>query len=245
MREFGLIGKTLQHSFSAKYFNDKFQNEGITDCNYQLFELENIEDIRGLISNSPNLQGFNITIPYKESIIPYLDVVDDVVREIGACNCVKIINGKLHGFNTDVIGFMISILPLIEPQHHSAIILGNGGSSKAVIYALEQMSIDHQVIARNARDKNEILWQDINKALIEEHKVIINTTPLGMWPKVDDFPNIPYEAIDRFHLAFDLIYNPTTTKFLEKADAQDAEIKNGMEMLTEQAEAAWGIWMED
>ncbi len=245
MREFGLIGKTLQHSFSAKYFNDKFQNEGITDCNYQLFELENIEDIRGLISNSPNLQGFNITIPYKESIIPYLDVVDDVVREIGACNCVKIINGKLHGFNTDVIGFMISILPLIEPQHHSAIILGNGGSSKAVIYALEQMSIDHQVIARNTRDKNEILWQDINKALIEEHKVIINTTPLGMWPKVDDFPNIPYEAIDRFHLAFDLIYNPTTTKFLEKADAQDAEIKNGMEMLTEQAEAAWGIWMED
>lgn len=245
MREFGLIGKTLQHSFSAKYFNDKFQNEGITDCNYQLFELENIEDIRGLISSSPNLKGFNITIPYKESIIPYLDVVDDVVREIGACNCVKIINGKLHGFNTDVIGFMISILPLIEHQHHSAIILGNGGSSKAVIYALEQMSIDYQVIARNARDKNEILWQDINKALIEEHKVIINTTPLGMWPKVDDFPNIPYEAIDRFHLAYDLIYNPTTTKFLEKADAQDAVIKNGMEMLTEQAEAAWGIWMED
>lgn len=198
-----------------------------------------------MISSSPNLKGFNITIPYKESIIPYLDVVDDVVREIGACNCVKIINGKLHGFNTDVIGFMISILPLIEHQHHSAIILGNGGSSKAVIYALEQMSIDYQVIARNARDKNEILWQDINKALIEEHKVIINTTPLGMWPKVDDFPNIPYEAIDRFHLAYDLIYNPTTTKFLEKADAQDAVIKNGMEMLTEQAEAAWGIWMED
>ena len=242
MKEYGLIGKNLKHSFSAKYFNNKFEKEGIKNCNYQLFELANIEDIRIFIQSNPNLKGFNITIPYKEAIIPYLDEVDDMVKEIGACNCVKIEDGKLIGFNTDVAGFMLSILPLIEPQHHSAVILGNGGAAKAVIYSLEQISIDYQVFAREPKNKYELIWSELNEQHIEDNKIIINTTPIGMWPNVDNSPEIPFHALDRFHLVYDLIYNPETTKFLKKAIDQDAIIKNGLEMLEQQAEAAWDIW---
>ncbi len=242
MREFGLIGKTLKHSFSANYFNAKFLAEGIYGCNYQLFELENISELPKLITEHPNLRGFNITIPYKESILPYLDDMDDMVKEIGACNCVKIENGKLFGYNTDVVGFTNSILPLIEYQHHKALILGNGGAAKAVIYALEQMSIAFQVIARNPKNKTELAWRNLSEDIVKECKIIINATPIGMWPKEDAFPDIAYNALSQFHLAFDLIYNPEATQFLQKAAVQGAKTQNGLEMLELQAEAAWAIF---
>ena len=242
MNEFGLVGKSLKHSFSAKYFNEKFQRDGIKDCNYQLFELPKIEDLSHLLKQHPNLKGLNITTPYKESILPYLDKKEDVVEEIGACNCVKIENGKLIGYNTDVNGFMISILSLLEHQHHKAIILGNGGAAKAVKFALEQISIDYQVIARTPRSDSELAWDKLDREMMDEYKIIINTTPVGMWPSVSEFPDIPYDGFSRFHLAFDLIYNPEKTVFLKKAEQEDAVVKNGLEMLEQQAEAAWEIF---
>ena len=244
MRYYGLIGKKLGHSFSAKYFNDKFSKEGITDAQYDLYELDDIGQLPELLSENPDLKGLNITIPYKEKVLPLLHRMDKTVVETGACNCIKIEDGKLHGFNTDVHGFMVSILPLIDVHHHSALVLGNGGAAKAVVYALEQWSIDVQVVARNPKSKDELPWNELTEEMLREHKIIVNTTPLGMWPDVDDYPDIPYEEIDRFHLCFDLIYNPEKTVFLKKAEEQDAVIKNGMEMLEEQANRAWEIWNE-
>ncbi len=242
MKQYGLIGKSLTHSFSAKYFNTKFQKEGIEDSHFDLFELETIEQIHGLLQKNPNLQGFSVTIPYKEAILPYLDEMDSVVEEIGACNCVKIKDGKLIGFNTDVDGFMKSFLPLVDLHHDSAIVLGNGGAAKAIIHSLEQWSLDPLVVARNPKNEGELPWEELTEEMVNEHKLIINTTPIGTWPNVDDCPDIPYQGIDRFHLVYDLIYNPEKTTFLKKAEAQDAVTKNGMEMLEQQAEAAWLIW---
>jgi len=242
MKQYGLIGKTLSHSFSAKYFNEKFEKEGITDCHYELFELENIADIHQLLQKNPNLRGFNVTIPYKEAILPYLDELDIVVQEIGACNCVKVEDGKLIGYNTDVDGFMPTFLALMEMHHDKAIVLGNGGAAKAVIYSLEQWSLDPLVVARNPKNEKELPWNELTEEMVNSHKIIINTTPIGMWPHVNDFPDIPYQGIDRFHLVYDLIYNPEKTLFLKKAEEQDATIKNGMEMLEQQAETAWIIW---
>lgn len=242
MKQFGLIGKSLKHSFSRKYFQEKFQSEGIEDHYYELFELERIDDLLPLLQQNSSLKGFNVTIPYKESILPYLDEIDQSVEEIGACNCVKIVDGKLYGTNTDSIGFLNSFLPLVEMQHHSALILGNGGSSKAIVYTLEQCSIECTIIARNPKSNNELEWNSLTTGLIQNHKVIINTTPIGMWPQVNDFPGIPYEEIDRFHLIYDLIYNPEKTIFLQKAEARNAIIKNGLEMLELQAEASWSFW---
>jgi len=241
MKQYGLIGKSLSHSFSAKYFNEKFRKEGITDCHYELFELEDIADIHQLLQKNPNLQGFNVTIPYKEAILPYLDELDVVVEEIGACNCVKVKDGKLIGYNTDVDGFMPTFLALMEMHHDKAIVLGNGGAAKAVIYSLEQWSLDPLVVARNPKN-DELPWNELTEEMVNSHKIIINTTPIGMWPNVNDFPDIPYQGIDRFHLVYDLIYNPEKTLFLKKAEEQDAVIKNGMEMLEQQAETAWIIW---
>jgi shikimate dehydrogenase len=241
MRYFGLIGKKLGHSFSAKYFNDKFSKEGVTDAQYDLYEIDSIAQLPELLSENPGLKGFNVTIPYKEQILPYLHRMDKTVVETGACNCVKVEDGKLHGFNTDIHGFMVTILPLIDVHHHSALVLGNGGASKAVVYSLEQWSIDVQVVARNPRSEHELPWKDLTEEMVNEHKIIVNTTPLGMWPDTDTYPDIPYEGIDRFHLCYDLIYNPENTVFLQKAEAHDAVIKNGMEMLEQQAERAWEL----
>lgn len=242
MKKYGLIGKSLTHSFSAKYFNDKFLNEGIADCQFDLFELKNIDSIRKLVEQNPQLKGFSVTIPYKESILPYLDEMDEVVKEIGACNCVKVLDGKLIGYNTDVGGFTNSFLPLLDLHHDAAIVLGNGGAAKAIIHSLEQWSLDPLVVARNPRNKNELAWGSLTEEMVNDHKLIINTTPVGTWPNVNEYPDIPYQGIDRFHLVYDLIYNPEKTTFLKKAEAQDAVIKNGMEMLEQQADAAWVIW---
>jgi len=242
MFQYGLIGKSLSHSFSAKYFNDKFEKEGITDCSFELFELDSIEQVRDLVKNNPNLKGFSVTIPYKEAILPYLDELNVVVEDIQACNCVKVVDGKLIGYNTDIDGFMSSFLAIMEMHHDKAIVLGNGGAAKAVIHSLEQWSLDPLVVARNPKNENEITFDKLTEEIINEHKIIVNTTPVGMYPNVDECPDIPYSGIDRFHLVYDLIYNPEKTLFLQKAEAQDATIKNGMEMLEQQAETAWIIW---
>lgn len=242
MKQYGLIGKSLKHSFSKEYFNKKFQIEGIRNHFYDLYELDKIEDLLSFLQQNPNLKGVNVTIPFKETILPYLDNLDKTVEEIGACNCVNIVNGKLHGTNTDAIGFLNSFLPLVEMQHHSAIILGNGGASKAIVYALEQCSIECTIVARSLKSNNELKWNELNKELIQNNKILINTTPIGMWPKNKEFPDIPYDGIDRFHLVYDLIYNPEKSVFLEKAESQDATIKNGLEMLELQAEASWAFW---
>ncbi len=242
MRKFGLIGKSLKHSFSQDYFNSFFKKECITDAEYNLYEISNISELPKLLDKEKDILGFNVTMPYKEAIIPYLNHSDDIVKEIGACNCVKIVDGELYGYNTDVHGFMLSIIPLIEPQHHKAIILGNGGASKAVIYALEQMSIDFKVVARNPKTDKEIKWESlINKDFIDTN-IVINTTPIGMYPNVNEFPQIPYEVFSRFHLVYDLIYNPPETQFLIKAKEYDTVTKNGFEMLNIQANKAWEIW---
>lgn len=245
MRQFGLIGQSLSHSFSAKYFNDKFEKEGIPDARFDLFELKSIEELKSVLQKNPDLEGFSVTIPYKETIIPFLDDMGPIVKEIGACNCVKVKDGKLIGYNTDVEGFSQSILPLIERHQYSAIVLGNGGASKAVVYALEHMSIDVQVIARNPKNESERSWDKLDAALMEQYKIIVNTTPLGMYPEINAAPDIPYPAMDRFYLAYDLIYNPEKTSFLQKSEDQCAEISNGLEMLQLQADAAWAIWNEE
>jgi shikimate dehydrogenase len=242
MKQYGLIGKSLSHSFSARYFNTKFENEGITDCRFELFELKDIKQVKELVNNNPELMGFSVTIPYKETILPYLDEMNATVEDIGACNCVKVENGKLIGYNTDIDGFMSSFLAVLEMHHDSSIVLGNGGAAKAVIHSLEQWSLDPLVVARNPKNEHELPWDELTEEIINQHKIIINTTPVGMYPSVDEYPNIPYKGIDRFHLVYDLIYNPEKTLFLQKAEAQDATIKNGLEMLEQQAETAWIIW---
>lgn len=242
MRKFGLIGKALGHSFSAKYFNNKFKDEGIKNCVYELYELTDIAKIKDLISANTSIEGLNITIPFKETVIPLLDFQDESVKETGACNCIKITDGKLYGFNTDVRGFLAAFLSVMYMDYHKILILGNGGASKAVMGALDELSLEYTIVARNPKNDNELNWKNLNSQHIVEHSVIINTTSAGMWPNSSEFPDIPYDAITRTHLAFDLIYNPEKTEFLKKAESQGAEIENGMYMLELQAEESWDIF---
>jgi shikimate dehydrogenase len=239
MRLFGLIGKTLKHSFSKSYFTKKFADEGLTDCRYETFELENIQQLPTLLQQQP--QGFNITIPYKKEVLPYLHEANEIVREIGACNCVKVVDGKLYGFNTDVLGFQQSLQKRLQPYHQKALVLGTGGSSNAVQYALKQLGISYQLVSRQ-RGAGLITYEDLNEAILHDHHLIINTTPVGMFPNTDQAPPIPYQYLTDKHLLFDLIYNPEKTLFLQKGEAQGAAICNGYEMLILQAEASWDIW---
>lgn len=242
MRRFGLIGKTLKHSFSQNYFTQKFQRENLTDCSYSNFELQSIDEVTELVC-TPGLEGFNITIPYKEEIIPFLHKKNIIVDKIGACNCVKIINGQLHGFNTDAIAFQKSLEKKIESHHECALVLGSGGASKAIQYALKEMNIDFLIVSRKAKT-NQMGYEDVSEDVIKKHPIIINTTPLGMYPNIDQDPPIPYNALSSQHLLFDLTYNPEKTKFLQQGEAQGAKIMNGYEMLVLQAEESWRIWNE-
>lgn len=241
MKRFGLIGYPLTHSFSKKYFSDKFQRELIAECTYENFPLTTIEEFPALII-SQQLNGLNVTIPYKELVIPYLQQLDETAREIGAVNTIKISGGKTKGFNTDVYGFMQSIMKLLEPHHNRALILGTGGSSKAVSYGLKKMGIENHFVSRNPEGGEEISYNELDREAIRQYKIIINTTPLGMFPNVDDCPPISYEHITSSHLLFDLIYNPEETLFLKKAKEQHAKTRNGLEMLQLQAEESWRIW---
>lgn len=247
MRLFGLIGYPLSHSFSKGYFSEKFQRENIKDCRYENFPLDDISQLTGIIENNPGLSGLNITIPYKEKVIPFLDSISDEAREIGAVNTITIHRSgnrvTLSGFNTDVYGFSESIKPLLEPQHTSALVLGSGGASKAVKFALKKLGINYLQISRYRNEKN-LTYEDVNRELLEQNKIIINTTPLGTFPKVEELPPLPYQYLGSSHLLYDLVYNPAVTSFLNRGLEQNCQIKNGLQMLHLQAEKAWEIWNE-
>lgn len=242
MRQFGLIGYPLSHSFSQKFFTDKFREEHIADCVYENFPLENIDALRAVLESNPQLAGLNVTIPYKEKVIPYLHHQSDVVKQIGACNCIKIVNGELHGYNTDVTGFENSLRPLLEAHHRKALVLGTGGAAKAIHFVMEKLGIIFLEVSRNPFSGRQISYEQLTPELLEQHTLIINTTPVGMYPHVNECPPLPYEALTPRHYLFDLVYNPVKTQFLQKGEEQGAVTKNGGDMLVIQAEESWKIW---
>ena len=245
MREYGLIGYPLTHSFSQKYFTGKFEQEGITDAVFHAFAIPAIENLPGLLQLHPLLKGFAITIPYKRPVIKYCDEVSDAVNEMNACNCVKIRDEKLYGYNTDVIGFEKSFTKHLKPWHNKALILGTGGAASAVEFVLHKLQIDYLFVSRTKNiEKNILEYNDVDAALMGTHNIIINATPLGTYPKVDDAPAIPYHLLSNQHYLFDLVYNPAKTKFLSLGEQQGAVIENGFEMLVLQAEENWKVWNE-
>ncbi len=238
MQQFGIIGYPLEHSFSAKYFTKKFNDENI-DARYELYPLKSIESFDALCRQH-HFTGLNVTLPYKEAIIPCLDELDDTARQIGAVNVIHFHDGKLIGYNTDTLGFMQSIQPLIQPHHRQALILGTGGAAKAVNYALRKLNIMATFVSRN--HEKGITYQELTPHIFARHQIIVNCTPLGMYPQIEDCPPIPYQYITSEHLVYDVVYNPDETLFLKKAKTQGAVTRNGMSMLTGQAQAAWKIW---
>ena len=240
--QFGLVGKNISYSFSKGYFGEKFEKLNLKDYSYDNLDIQNIEDCPEFLKQNPTISGLNVTIPYKEAIIPYLDKLSKRATEIGAVNTIKITkSGKLKGFNTDYIGFQKSIEPLLNVNHKKALILGTGGASKAVAYALKQLEIPYLFVSRNDIG-DAIGYNQINEKTVEEFQIIINCTPVGTFPNTNSCPEIPYEYFTTNHLAFDLIYNPAETLFLKKAKEKGAIVKNGLEMLTLQAEKSWDIW---
>lgn len=240
-RLFGLIGYPLSHSFSKKYFTAKFEKEGLHDCGYELFPLKHIEELKGLLASHPTLQGLNVTIPYKESVLSFLDERDEMVIKIKACNCIKIVNGRLKGFNTDAIGFERSLEGQLLPGHLRALILGTGGAAKAVEYVLDKRGIPYKHVSRKPSVYN-YSYEQLTKEVIAAHTLIINTTPLGMHPSTTEAAPIPYEALTPAHYLYDMVYNPEKTLFLAKGERMGARIKNGYDMLVLQAEESWRIW---
>jgi len=248
MKEYGLTGFPLTHSFSKRYFTEKFETEKI-DSSYDNFEIDNISKFPDIINNNPGLIGLNVTIPYKEQVIPFLDELNDSAREIAAVNTVKIIRTDsgiiLKGFNTDTFGFETSLKPLLKEQHKKALILGTGGASKALKYVLNKLKIEFISASIEELKENEIRYEDIDEKMMNERLLIINATPLGTYPKTDTFPNIPYQYITEKHLLFDLVYNPEVTQFMTKGLQNGATVKNGYEMLLNQAIKSYEIWNEE
>jgi shikimate dehydrogenase len=241
---YGLIGATLSHSFSKTYFDEKFFREGLRDHRYELFPIAHIEEIESILKDTKGLSGLNVTIPYKEQVMAYVNDLDPVAKNIGAVNVLRIRGGKLEGFNTDAAAFHETISKwLPEDRRFEALILGTGGSSKAVKEALTKAGIAFQTVSRTA-GKGEFVYDDLakDKGIISGHQLIINTTPVGMMPNTNAMPPIPYEQIGAEHYVYDLIYNPARTIFLQKAEMKGANIKNGLEMLQIQAEKSWDIW---
>lgn len=255
MKEYGLIGLTLGHSFSKKFFTDKFNREGI-DARYLNFEIPDIRCLQEIILDHPHLEGLNCTIPYKEAIIPYLDNITPEAREIGAVNVVKIqrdgshagghsMDGiRLTGFNSDIIGFTGSIAPLLKPHHRKALILGTGGAAKAINVGLKKLGLECTYVSRKGSE-GRLAYTEITPQTLQEHHVIVNCSPVGMYPHTEEVPSLPYEAISPNHLLYDLIYNPQTTLFLQKGAQQGATVKNGQEMLELQAIAGWNFWTSE
>lgn len=245
MKKYGLIGYPLGHSFSKNYFNEKFHSEGI-DAKYVNFEIPHISDLPGIVAGNPNLVGLNVTIPYKEQVISYLDELDEAAAAIGAVNVIRIERNhgktRLVGYNSDVIGFTQSIESLLEPHHKKALILGTGGASKAIHYGLQQLGLESLFVSRSRSNDNTITYDDLTPEIMKEYKVIVNCTPVGMYPKADEAPRIPYECLTPEHLLYDLLYNPNTTLFMKKGSDHGAIVKNGLEMLLLQAFGAWDIW---
>ncbi|WP_143962847.1 shikimate dehydrogenase family protein [Litoribacter populi] len=245
MREFGLIGYPLSHSFSKKYFQEKFIREGVADTRYELFELESLDKLSDLIHSRPDLKGLNVTIPYKQKVMTFLEELSDEAAEIGAVNVIKIKEGKLVGHNTDYIGFRQSLVNWLGTERPAALILGTGGASKAVEHALKKMGIEYRFVSRNAG--NELLaytYDELNRKpeILEKYRLIINTTPLGTHPNTEVMPPIPLDAVTAKHKVYDLVYNPEKTFLMRSVEARGGLSKNGLEMLQLQAEAAWNIW---
>ena len=245
MKKFGLIGYPLGHSFSKNFFNEKFHSE-LIDAEYVNFEIPDIKDLEKVIASNPNLEGFNVTIPYKEQVIAYLNEIDKDAEAIGAVNVVKIshVKGKtiLKGYNSDVLGFTQSIESMLEPQHKKALILGTGGASKAINYSLRKLGLETLFVSRSRKSENTIMYEDITPEIMDEYKVIVNCTPVGMYPLADECPDIPYDCLTPQHLLYDLLYNPDTTLFMKKGQDNGATVKNGLEMLLLQAFGSWDIW---
>jgi shikimate dehydrogenase len=258
MKKFGLIGFPLSHSFSKVFFTEKFKREGLTDHSYELFPLPDISGLEDLIRENPGICGLNVTIPHKIGVMYYLDQIDEAAKKIDAVNCIKVMNGRpvkdffageisaspavLHGYNTDAYGFEASLRPLLKKHHQQALILGNGGASRAVIYVLEKLGIAHLTVTRRRALAGQINYGQLSPEIMKGYSVIINTTPLGMSPHTHTFPEIPYGQLTDSHLLYDLVYNPEETQFLKKGREQGATVKNGLEMLYLQAEKSWEIW---
>ena len=244
VRRYGLIGFPLSHSFSGSYFHTKFEKEKRTDCRYDLFPIENISHLPSLLQEYPELCGLNVTIPYKEQVLPYLNELSDAVREIGACNCIRISNGKLEGHNTDVVGFENTLIPLLKSHHHSALILGTGGAAKAVAWVLKKRGISYWYVSRKSSPET-MTYLDCSKDFLASTFLVINTTPLGMYPQIDIAPELNYHAIGNQHVLIDLIYNPSRTLFMKKGEERGAVVENGLKMLEIQADESWKIWQQN
>ena len=244
MQKYGLIGYPLKHSFSIGYFNEKFKSEGI-DAEYINFEIPDIKDFTAIIDQNPNLCGMNVTIPYKEQVIPFLDELDKDTAAIGAVNVIKIIRQKgkvkLVGYNSDIIGFSQSIKPLLKEHHKKALILGAGGAAKAIFHGLKNLGVEGTYVSRT-KEPGKLTYEELTPEIIAENTIIVNCTPVGMFPNDAFCPDIPYELLTPHHLLYDLIYNPDTTLFMKKGAQKGAKTKNGLEMLLLQAFAGWEIW---
>jgi len=246
MRQFGLIGKSLIHSFSGDYFNRKFSDSGIKDAQFSMFSIPDISQIRDVISANPFLLGLSVTIPYKTDIIDYIDDLDEPAKAIGAVNSLKIIRQgdkiRIKGFNTDYLGFIDSLKTADYKKFKKALILGTGGASKAVAYALKILNIDFRFVSRDPKNLTIYSYSDLSKEVLSRYSLIINTTPLGMYPDIKTYPDIPYQHLNSQHLLFDLVYNPRETVFLNKGLQQNTYICNGLNMLYAQADYSWKIW---
>ncbi len=246
IKKFGLIGEKLSHSFSKIYFENKFKELNLIENEYNLYPLKSIEELHQLLSKETNLVGLNVTIPYKESVLDFLDELDNEAKNINAVNCIKIFNQngyfKLKGYNTDAYGFRQSIKPFLESQHEKALLLGSGGAAKAVEYVLKTLGIIVFSVTRNKTQENQFTYDELTSDILNQFKLIVNCTPVGMYPKIEEFPKIPYEAIKSDYLLYDLIYNPEETIFLKKGKENGAVCINGSSMLYHQADEAWRIW---
>lgn len=242
MSKFGLLGRHISYSFSKAHFTKKFEIEGLAHT-YENFDMESISEFPNVLKNNPDLKGLNVTIPYKEQVMTYLENIDQEAEEIGAVNTITISKtGKLKGYNTDCYGFKNSIQPLLKPHHTSALILGTGGASKAVAYALKELGITYDYVSRTPNELAKYRYSDLTPSLINSRLILINCSPVGTYPNINECPNIPYEGISNKHLLYDLIYNPLQTKFLSIGASKGAIISNGLKMLELQAEKAWNIW---
>lgn len=248
MKKLGLIGYPISHSFSKKFYLEKFERENITDIHYDLYPIEDISNFPLLYERDPAFYGFNVTIPHKRNVMRFLNEFSPEAAEINAVNCVQVRwqGGKpyLKGFNTDAFGFEQSLQPLLKPQHTSALIFGNGGAAQSVFYVLRKLGIDFKIVSRS-RNNGDLTYHDLTEDIIASHKLLINCSPVGTFPNVQDAPDIPYDGIGSAHLLYDLIYNPEETAFLKKGKERGAAIKNGHEMLIFQAEKNWEIWNQE
>ncbi|MDB0043036.1 shikimate dehydrogenase [Flavobacteriaceae bacterium] len=239
-RKYGLIGKNINYSFSKTFFEDKFLNENITNCSYENYDLQSVKDIKKIIKDNA-IRGFNVTIPYKEEIMEFVNKIDPIAKKIGAINTIKINKKNItEGYNTDYLGFVTSLRKLVK-NHKKALVLGTGGASKAIIFGLSSIGIESTIVSRKKKDKI-ITYNDINKKIIEENTIIINCTPLGTFPKIKECPKIPFNFLTSNHICYDLIYNPKKTKFLKESEKMGASTINGEEMLKNQANESWKIW---